>query len=80
MLIPIFKEVKSGVFREVAALENEGRLMFHTQAQFHESLDTLVRRGRHVLVDMENNIRGLVASDVSKNSTFSTIFLILQKM
>ncbi|XP_063885587.1 ionotropic receptor 93a-like [Scylla paramamosain] len=59
--------VESGIFREVADLENEGRLMFHTQAQFQESLDTLVRAGSHVLVDMGNNIRGLVASDVSKS-------------
>ncbi|XP_045124003.1 uncharacterized protein LOC123511959 [Portunus trituberculatus] len=68
MLILIFKDVEFGIFRKVADLENEGRLMFHTQAQFQESLDTLVRTGRHVLVDMENNIRGLVASDVSKRS------------
>ncbi|MPC16864.1 Glutamate receptor 2 [Portunus trituberculatus] len=62
------RDVEFGIFRKVADLENEGRLMFHTQAQFQESLDTLVRTGRHVLVDMENNIRGLVASDVSKRS------------
>ena len=64
------KDVKSGVFREVADLEEEGRLQFHTQAQFQTSLDTLVRAGDHVLIDMENNIRGLVALDVSKKGTF----------
>ncbi|KAK8384814.1 hypothetical protein O3P69_014397 [Scylla paramamosain] len=59
-------DVESGVFREVANLEEEGRLKFHTQAQFPTSLDTLVRAGDHVLVDIEITIRNLIALDVSQ--------------
>lgn len=63
------QEVQSGVFREVAELEQEGRLLFHTQAQFSESLDTLVRAGHHVLVDIEITLRNLLAIDVSHRGT-----------
>ncbi|XP_063884803.1 glutamate receptor 1-like [Scylla paramamosain] len=60
------RTVESGVFREVAELEEKGRLKFLTQAQFQESLDTLVRSGHHVLVDNGNAVRNLVALDFSQ--------------
>ncbi|KAK8384813.1 hypothetical protein O3P69_014396 [Scylla paramamosain] len=56
---------KSGVFHEVAELEKEGRLLFHGQAQFPWSLDTFVRRGRHVLADADITITSLLARDYS---------------
>ena len=46
-------------------LEEEGRLLYHQQSQFLWSLDTLVRKGRHVLVDADITITNLVASDYS---------------
>lgn len=63
------QEVKFGVFREVAGLEPKGRLLFHTQAEFSKSLDTLVRAGHHVLVDIEITLRNLLAIDVSNHGT-----------
>ncbi|XP_063884881.1 probable glutamate receptor isoform X2 [Scylla paramamosain] len=59
------RAAKSGVFHEVAELEKEGRLLFHGQAQFPWSLDTFVRRGRHVLADADITITSLLARDYS---------------
>lgn len=50
----------------MAELEQKGRLLFHTQAQFLDSLDTLVRAGDHVLIDVEVSLRNLMALDVSQ--------------
>ncbi|XP_045124013.1 LOW QUALITY PROTEIN: glutamate receptor ionotropic, kainate 5-like [Portunus trituberculatus] len=51
------RDVKHGQFREVAELEDKGRLLFHTQQEMREGLDTLVRRGRHVLIDVDINLK-----------------------
>ncbi|XP_045123885.1 uncharacterized protein LOC123511890 [Portunus trituberculatus] len=58
--------VQFGMFREVADLEEKGRLKFHTQTQFSKSLDTLVRTGDHVFVDIDTTVKNLRAIDVSK--------------
>ncbi|XP_063885564.1 probable glutamate receptor isoform X1 [Scylla paramamosain] len=60
------RDVKSGLFKEVASLEDKGRLEFHTQSQYLKSLDNLVRRGHHVLVDVDLNLRSLIALDFSR--------------
>ncbi|XP_063885575.1 glutamate receptor ionotropic, delta-2-like [Scylla paramamosain] len=61
----LVRDATFGEIREVAGLEKEGRLEFHTQARYKESLDTLVRTGGHVLVDAGNSLKKLVASDFS---------------
>ncbi|KAK8384922.1 hypothetical protein O3P69_014469 [Scylla paramamosain] len=58
-LMSLLATAESGVFREVAELEEKGRLKFLIQEQFQESLDTLVRAGHHVLIDIENAIKSL---------------------
>ncbi|XP_063884890.1 glutamate receptor ionotropic, delta-2-like isoform X2 [Scylla paramamosain] len=58
--------VQSGMFREVADMEKKGRLKFHTQTQFSKSLDTLVRAGDHVLVEIYSTVKTLMALDFSK--------------
>ncbi|XP_063884797.1 uncharacterized protein LOC135113487 [Scylla paramamosain] len=63
------REVKFGVFREVAKLEDKGRLSFLTQSQLLESLDSLVRAGHHVLVDLDVNHRRRLSLDFSRNGT-----------
>ena len=60
------QEVDSGVYREVAELEDKGRLHFHTQKQFMKSLNTLVRTENHVLVEVGITIRNLVAIDFTR--------------
>ncbi|MPC81753.1 hypothetical protein E2C01_076386 [Portunus trituberculatus] len=44
------RDVESGMFKELAELEQKGRLEFHTQSQFLATLSTLVKIGRHILV------------------------------
>ncbi|KAK8384657.1 hypothetical protein O3P69_014319 [Scylla paramamosain] len=58
-----------GEMREVAGLEEEGRLEFHTQVRLKESLDTLVRAGGHVLLDAGNTQKKLIASDFSNKGS-----------
>ncbi|XP_063885594.1 glutamate receptor-like [Scylla paramamosain] len=65
------RDAESGMFKEVAELEQKGRLEFHTQSQFLESLSTLVRVGHHVLVIGDITIKSLVASYVSHTGKFS---------
>ena len=68
-----FQDVESGMFKEVAELEQKGRLEFHTQSQFLESLSSLVRIGHHVLVIGDITIRSLVASYVSHTGKSSLL-------
>ncbi|XP_063884795.1 glutamate receptor ionotropic, delta-1-like [Scylla paramamosain] len=60
-------EVKSGVLRRVADLQQEGRLEFHTQKQLPLSIDTFVKKGTHVHVGLDINLRSHIALDFSKN-------------
>ncbi|XP_063885570.1 probable glutamate receptor isoform X2 [Scylla paramamosain] len=61
----LLRDSTSGEMREVAGLEKEGRLEFHTQVRFKEILDTLVRAGGHVLADAGNSLTKLIGSDFS---------------
>ncbi|XP_045124042.1 ionotropic receptor 93a-like [Portunus trituberculatus] len=60
------REVKYGVFHEIAELEDKGRLNFLTHSELAESLDTLVRAGHHVLVDLDVNHRKRMSLDFSR--------------
>ncbi|XP_063885579.1 probable glutamate receptor [Scylla paramamosain] len=60
------RDVKDGVFREVAELEDVGRLKFHIQTKIPESIDTLVRAAHHVLVETDVLLRNHVALDFSR--------------
>nr|XP_045593553.1 uncharacterized protein LOC123755117 [Procambarus clarkii] len=57
---------KSGIFREVGDLEKVGRLIYLPLRDFPRSVDSLVRSGRHLLVDADINFRSLMAQDVSR--------------
>lgn len=63
------KTVKSGLFREVADMEHIGRLIYREYSEFPSSVDTLVRPGDHVLVDLDVNIRNLMAHDFSRTGS-----------
>ena len=56
-------------------LEEEGRLEFHTQTQYLKSLNTLVRGGHHVVVDVDINLRSLIALDFSRKGIMSIVLL-----
>lgn len=74
LLSPFLQDVKSGLFKEVARLEDKGRLEFHTQSQYLKSLDNLVRRGHHVLVDVDVNLKSLIGLDFSREGIAFIIF------
>ena len=64
-----FQQVQSGIYYEVALLEKENRLKFHTQGEFPESLRTLVRPGHHILIDAGVTVRNLIAQQFSMTGT-----------
>ena len=63
------------MFEELARLEEEDRVKFHAQKQYLESLGTLVKGGHHVLVDVDINLRTLIALDFSKKGISSILLL-----
>ncbi|KAG7162371.1 Glutamate receptor 2-like 7, partial [Homarus americanus] len=60
------RTAKSGIIQEVADLGADGRVMYTTHEKYKSVVDTLVRRGTHVLVDIHINIRNLMAQDFSQ--------------
>lgn len=75
ILTHVLQTSESGVFREVADLEEKGRLKFQVQRQFQTSIDTLVRAGDHVLVDTDVNMKILVALDFSQKGKYQRVIL-----
>ncbi|XP_053626541.1 probable glutamate receptor [Cherax quadricarinatus] len=69
--VPYLKSANSGIYREVADAEKTGRLIWRTHSEFAEALDTLVRRGDHVLIDVDNAIRSYIAQDFTKTGQCS---------
>ncbi|XP_071535901.1 glutamate receptor 1-like isoform X2 [Panulirus ornatus] len=68
--------VKSGIIREVADLEDEGRLAYHTQMEYPRIVDTLVRQGEYVLFGIDVLLRNLMAKDFTrKESIESSVYL-----
>ncbi|XP_042233425.1 probable glutamate receptor [Homarus americanus] len=61
------RTAKSGIIQEVADLGADGRVMYTTHEKYKSVVDTLVRRGTHVLVDIHINIRNLMAQDFSQS-------------
>lgn len=53
--------MKSGIIREVADLEEKGRVIFKTPMEYMEASDALVKPGTHVLIDVGTNLRHLMA-------------------
>ncbi|KAG7162319.1 Glutamate receptor-like 25, partial [Homarus americanus] len=45
--------VESGIYREISDTEKEGRLIYKTHEEFPETIDTLVRQGDHVLMEVD---------------------------
>ncbi|KAG7162323.1 putative olfactory ionotropic receptor IR7-like 1 [Homarus americanus] len=61
-----FRTSTSGIFREVGALEQKGRVIHRVAADIRDAFDTLVRRGDHVLLDVENSIFNRMTQDFSQ--------------
>ncbi|XP_071524499.1 probable glutamate receptor [Panulirus ornatus] len=58
--------VESGIIREVADLESEGRVLYRTQREYRSILDRLVVAGHHVLIDVDITLRNLMAKDFTQ--------------
>ncbi|XP_042233738.1 probable glutamate receptor [Homarus americanus] len=63
------RTVKSGIIREVADLEAEERVMYSTHKEYKKVVNTLIRNGRHVLVDVYINLRNLMAEDFTTSES-----------
>ncbi|XP_071524147.1 glutamate receptor ionotropic, delta-2-like [Panulirus ornatus] len=61
-----FRDAESGIFREVANAGEEGRIIYQRSTSFPESVETLVRRGEHVLIVEDLTEKVFVAQDFSK--------------
>lgn len=61
--------MKSGIFREVADLESQGRIKFQKLSDLLGSVNTLVRRGDHVLLDMEIVNKLIIGGDFTKTGS-----------
>nr|XP_053636405.1 probable glutamate receptor [Cherax quadricarinatus] len=64
--VPFLRSAKSGIYREIADAEKIGRVIFRPHPQFPEVIDTLVRRGDHVLINDEYDIKSNIAQDFTK--------------
>ncbi|XP_069939229.1 probable glutamate receptor [Cherax quadricarinatus] len=65
------KSVDSGIYWEMANAEKIGRLIWRTLLQFPGDVDTLVRKGRYVLMDASNGVIGYIAQDFSRTGECS---------
>ncbi|KAG7155419.1 putative olfactory ionotropic receptor IR4-like 25 [Homarus americanus] len=61
-----YQAVESGVFREIADLESEGRIKYVRSTEFPSSIDIFVRNGDHVLIAEDRYERVLMAQDFSR--------------
>lgn len=61
--------MESGIYRDVADLENVGRILYRKQPEFPEAINTLVRRGDHVLMEVDMALKVYMARDFTRTGT-----------
>ncbi|KAG7162377.1 Glutamate receptor 2-like 8 [Homarus americanus] len=61
--VQYFEAMESGIFREVADSEREGRIMYVRGAEFSTYMNTLVSRGDHVIISEDRYQRVLKAQE-----------------
>ncbi|XP_042219559.1 glutamate receptor 4-like, partial [Homarus americanus] len=65
----IIHSAQSGIFQEVAKTETSGRIKFHTIKEFPRSVNSLVRRGDHVLIEVEEISNMFMSQDFSHSGS-----------
>ncbi|XP_071535585.1 probable glutamate receptor [Panulirus ornatus] len=65
--VQYMQSAQSGIYREVADLEKEGRLIYRTVSQYPQTIDTLVKRGDHVLLLAGMGIKRQMARDLQQS-------------
>ncbi|XP_071532994.1 glutamate receptor ionotropic, kainate 4-like [Panulirus ornatus] len=63
--------VEGGIYREVAEAERNGRVILKTQSQFPKMIDTVVRRGDHVLTVVGLASKVYMAQDFTRTGQCS---------
>ncbi|XP_069945070.1 probable glutamate receptor [Cherax quadricarinatus] len=69
--VPYLRAAKSGIYREIADAENIGRLIFVPRPQFPGLINTLVRRGDHVLINVHGDSKSNIAQDFTRTGKCS---------
>nr|XP_053636397.1 uncharacterized protein LOC128691588 [Cherax quadricarinatus] len=70
--ISYMKLAKSGIFREIAEVEKAGRrFVYEPHPKFQEIIDTLVRRGDHVFINIDSSFKSNIAEDFTKTGKCS---------
>ncbi|XP_069941765.1 uncharacterized protein [Cherax quadricarinatus] len=69
--IPYIKAATTGIYREIADAEKLGRIVWRTHSQFSEVIDTLVRRGDHVLMETDYGLKAYIAQDFTRTGRCS---------
>ncbi|KAG7162325.1 putative olfactory ionotropic receptor IR7-like 2 [Homarus americanus] len=64
--VNIFRSSNSGIFHEVGDLEDKGRVILKSHKELPSVLDTLVRRGDHIILDVDVSIFNLMSQDFSR--------------
>ncbi|XP_069190851.1 glutamate receptor U1-like [Procambarus clarkii] len=59
----LVREVETGVYREMAELNVNGRLIYKPHSKYEEIIDTLVRRGDHVLIEVDFGLQIYMSRD-----------------
>nr|XP_053636394.1 glutamate receptor-like [Cherax quadricarinatus] len=69
--VAYLKSATSGVYREIADIEKSGRLIFKRRPEFLDLIDTLVRRGDHVIASSHSSFRTPIGHDFTKSGKCS---------
>ncbi|XP_069941768.1 glutamate receptor-like [Cherax quadricarinatus] len=67
----VLQSAKSGIYREMADAERNGRLIWKTQAQFPELMDSLVKQGDHVLLEVDSGMKALISQHFTRTGECS---------
>ncbi|XP_069945068.1 probable glutamate receptor [Cherax quadricarinatus] len=69
--VAYLKSAESSIHRKIMDAEKTGRLIYRPRPQFLELIDTLVRRGDHVISSSHNGFRNIIGHDFTKTGTCS---------
>lgn len=62
----IFKAMKSGIFREIADSEKQGRIKYVRGSEFYNTMNSLVRQGDHVIIAQDKYGAVLKSQDFAR--------------
>ncbi|XP_069191782.1 probable glutamate receptor [Procambarus clarkii] len=62
----ILHSAESGIYREMAMAEKTGRLIYSAHAEHAKLINTVVRRGDHVIIIINTSLKSHIAQDFTK--------------